>query len=78
MLQTHVSLPVTFAASEDLYLAVRTALVARRTTLSAWCRANSISRQTMEKALKGEREGKRSRQARQRLMSELFAEQAAI
>jgi DNA-binding phage protein len=72
MLQATISIPLTLSASDSLYLAVRSALVARNTSLSEWCRANSVSRQTMEKALKGEREGRRSRSLRNHLIKELF------
>ncbi len=74
MLHNTITLPLAVAASEDLYLAARATLIANGTSLAAWCRANSVSRQTMEKALKGEREGKRSRHLREQLIAELFSQ----
>lgn len=47
--------------SPNLYLMVRAGFIAKGTTLNAWCIANGINRQTVEKALKGERNGKLSR-----------------
>ena len=55
------SLPVSFTASPDLYRSVRGALVAKGTTLNAWCIAKGVNRQTVEKALKGERHSKKGR-----------------
>lgn len=72
-----LSLPVSIMPSENLYIAVRTALIAKGTTLNAWCKANRVTRQTMEKALKGQREGRRSRELRERLINELFPRKRA-
>ena len=47
-------------ASPDLYTAVRAGFVNQGTTLNKWCQANGLNRQTVEKALKGERASKRS------------------
>ncbi len=63
--------------SQDTYLAVRAALVARGTTLNAWCKVNSLNRQTVEKALKGLRHSRNGAQIRQRLVDELFGRSAA-
>lgn len=51
--------------SEDLYLMVRAGFVAQGTTLNAWCIANRITRQSVEKALRGQRNGKVSRALRE-------------
>lgn len=54
------SLPLTIAASPEVDRAVRAAFIAKGTTLNAWCRANGYTRQTVDKALKGQRRSKRS------------------
>ena len=66
-------LPVAVIGSENTYLAVRAALVARGTTLNAWCKAHHINRQTAEKALKGLRHSRNGAALRERLVTELFA-----
>lgn len=73
------TLPVIIAGGDDLYNAVRAALIARGTNLNQWCKANSINRQTVDKALKGHRIGRRAQAIRDQLVSELFpdAESAA-
>jgi hypothetical protein len=77
MLHQHtVTLKTVAVGSGDLYVAVRAALTARRSSLSAWCRAEGINRQTAEKALKGERHSRKAIEIRQRLISELFEAQA--
>lgn len=58
--------------SQETYLAVRAALVARGTTLNAWCKANGLNRQTVEKALKGLRHSKNGAQIKERIVAELF------
>lgn len=68
-----VPMAVTITPSPALYTAVRATLIARGTSLSAWCRANAVTRQTMEQALKGNREGRRSRQLREQLIKQLFS-----
>lgn len=50
-----------------LYVAVRAALVAQGSSLSAWCRNKGISRQNAERALKGERHSPAARQLRSEL-----------
>ena len=79
MQHTVITLPVSLTAtpSNELYTAVRAALVANGTSLAAWCRANAVTRQTMEQVLKGQREGRRSRQLRDRLITELFSKDSA-
>jgi gp16 family phage-associated protein len=73
MQHTIIALPVSLkpTPSTELYTAVRAALVAKGTSLAAWCRANGVTRQTMEQALKGQREGRRSRQLVDQLLSEI-------
>lgn len=51
---------------------IRAALIARGTNLNQWCKANRINRQTVDKALKGERFGRRAQAIRDRIVSELF------
>lgn len=68
------NIPVTVAASDDLYNAVRAALVARGSSLNAWCKAAGVNRQTAEKALKGERHSANGARIRDRLVRELFTE----
>lgn len=63
------ALPVTINGSSDLYKAVRAGLVAQGTTLNKECVAKGINRQTVDKALKGERRSKRS----QAIINELMA-----
>ena len=71
------TLPLTIAGPGYLYHAIRAALVARNSSLHAWCKAAGVNRQTAEKALKGERHSLRAEQLRQRLLGELFPEKAA-
>ncbi len=65
-IQHIISLSV--APSDDLYRMVRAGFVAKGTTLNAWCIANGVNRQTARRALSGERNGKNSRQLRERLV----------
>lgn len=55
------ALPVAIIGSTDLYRAVRAGFVAQGTTLNQWCIARGVNRQTVDKALKGQRFSKRSR-----------------
>lgn len=71
------SLPVQIIGSEDLYNMVRAALIARGTNLNRWCKANGINRQTVDKALKGHRIGRRAQAIRDRLVAELFPSENA-
>lgn len=64
------TLPLTIAASSELDRAVRAAFVANGTTLNAWCTANGVTRQTVDKALKGQRHSKRSKEIIARLLEE--------
>lgn len=66
------SLPVQIIGSDDLYNMVRAALIARGTNLNQWCKANRINRQTVDKALKGQRIGRKPQALRDRLVAELF------
>jgi len=70
------NLPVVIAGSDDLYNAVRAALIARGTNLNRWCKAKRINRQTVDKALKGLRFGRRSQAIRDQLVAELFPDAA--
>lgn len=70
------SIPIKITGSDDLYNMVRAALIARGTNLSRWCKANRINRQTVDKALKGQRIGRRSQVIRDQLVKELFNEDA--
>lgn len=70
-------LVITIAGSDDLYQTVRAALVARNSSLNAWCNAAGVNRQTAEKALKGARHSRRADELRQRLLAELFPEKVA-
>jgi len=74
MHQLKHTLPLTPIAGTDLYNTIRAALVARGTSFNAWCQANSVNRQTAEKALKGERFGRRASLLRQRIVTELLVE----
>ncbi|MET3694418.1 MULTISPECIES: helix-turn-helix domain-containing protein [Methylobacterium] len=47
---------------------MRAAFIAKGTTLNAWCTANGIARQTVDKALKGQRRSDRSRQIVKQLL----------
>lgn len=55
-------------ASDELDRAVRAGFIARGTSLNAWCIANGVTRQTAEKALKGLRQSKLSKDLVKRLM----------
>lgn len=72
MHQISHNLQTAVIVSADTYLAVRAALIARGTTLNAWCKANSLNRQTVEKALKGLRHSRKTLEIRGRLVTELF------
>jgi len=65
-------IPVAIVGSDDLYNMVRAALIARGTNLNQWCKANGINRQTVDKALKGHRIGRRAQAIRDQLVAELF------
>lgn len=60
--------------SPDIYLAVRAAFVNQGTTLNKWCLSNGVSRQSAEKALKGERVGKTALELVDRIVSVAFPE----
>jgi hypothetical protein len=60
---------LTVAPSEDLYLMVRAGFVAQGTTLNAWCIANALNRQTVERSLRGYRNGMRSHLLRERVVA---------
>jgi lambda repressor-like predicted transcriptional regulator len=64
--------PIAITASETLYHSVRAALVARGSSLNAWCRANGVNRQTAERALLGHRNGKRAIALRERICAEIL------
>jgi hypothetical protein len=70
--QIRRSLPVAVIGSDDLYNLVRAALIAQGTNLNQWCKINRINRQTVDKALKGERIGRRAQALRDRIVTELF------
>lgn len=70
MHQIRHTLTLTIPASEELDRAVRAAFVAKGTTLNAWCTANGVARQTVDKALKGQRHSKLSRQIVRQLLRE--------
>lgn len=63
------------APSPELYLMVRAGFVAKGTTLNAWCIANGVNRQTVERALKGARNGKVSRELRERAVAAALVEE---
>lgn len=65
---------MTVDGSDDLYRAVRAAFVARGTSLNAWCIANGVNRQTVEKALKGQRFSRRAAALRKNFVRDLFSE----
>lgn len=67
--QIRHSLAFAVLPSDDLYRMVRAGFVAQGTTLNAWCSARGIHRQTAERSLKGERNGRRSRELRDRLVA---------
>jgi hypothetical protein len=78
MHQIRHTLPVAVIGSEDLYTAIRAALIAQGTSLTAWCKVRHINRQTAEKALRGQRHSKRAEALRARLVAEVLAlEEAA-
>ena len=72
MHQISHSLPVQIVGSADLYSMIRAALIARGTNLNRWCKHHDINRQTVDKALKGERIGRQAQSIRDRLVAELF------
>jgi hypothetical protein len=47
--------------STDLYKAVRAGFINQGTSLNKWCIAKGLNRQTVEKALRGERRSRLSR-----------------
>lgn len=66
------NLPVQIVGSDNLYNMVRAALIARGTNLNQWCKAQGINRQTVDKALKGQRIGRRAQALRDKITTELF------
>ena len=58
--------------SPDLYQAVRAGFVNQGTSLNKWCIANKERRQTVEKALKGERSSKKSNSIVEKVVAEAF------
>jgi len=70
-------LPSEIVGSEELYRAARAAFILQRTTLSAWCKSEGINRQTVEKALKGERFSRRASALRRRIVHEVLAAELA-
>ena len=74
MNQIRHTLPVQIVGSSDLYNMVRAALIAQGTNLNQWCKARGLNRQTVDKALKGERIGRRSQAIRDQITAELFPE----
>jgi hypothetical protein len=72
MHQIMSTLPTTVAGSEALYLTVRATLVTRGSSLNAWCKAQRLNRQTVEKALRGQREGRRALALRERIVREVL------
>jgi gp16 family phage-associated protein len=75
-IKRYIPLSMAVVGSEDTYLTVRSALVARGTTLNAWCKANGLNRQTVEKSLKGQRHSRNGAEIRYRLVEELFGKTA--
>jgi hypothetical protein len=72
MNQIRHSIPVQIPGSADLYNMVRAALIARGTNLNRWCKAHGINRQTVDKALKGHRIGRKPQAIRDQLVAECF------
>lgn len=68
------NLPVQIVGGDDLYDMVRAALIARGTNLNRWCKTQDINRQTVDKALKGQRIGRRAQELRNKIAAELFPE----
>lgn len=66
------TIPFTPLAGPDLYNVVRASFVARGSSLNAWCRTNNVNRQTVEKALKGDRLGVRSQELCRRIVDEVL------
>ena len=62
------------ANPSNTYRMVRAGFVAQGTTLNRWCIANGISRQTAEKALKGERVNRNSSVLVERLVKAALPE----
>ena len=69
MHQIRRTLGLSVLPSADLYQIVRAGFVAQGTTLNAWCTAQGVNRQTAARALSGERNGRRSRELRDRLVA---------
>lgn len=65
-------LPVQIVANEELYNLVRATLIAHGTNLNRWCEAHDINRQTVDKALKGQRIGRNAQTLRDQIVAELF------
>ncbi len=77
MHQINVIYTAGMIGSEETYRAVRAAFVVRGTTLNAWCKANGLNRQTVEKALKGLRHSRTGAAIRDKIAIELFGKAAA-
>lgn len=72
MHQNTCTFQLTYAGSAELYRAVRAGFVSQGTTLNEWCIANGLNRQTVEKALKGDRVTKRGRILIERIVPAAF------
>jgi len=72
--QIRHNLTLSFDGSDELYKAVRTALVANGTSLNAWCKANGLNRQTVTYALRGQRNGKKAFELRRLVCKNVFAD----
>ena len=75
MHQIKFTLPLSFKGSNELYVAVRAGMIARGTSLNAWCTANNINRQTAEKALRGSRHSPRAHALIERLVRDALGDQ---
>lgn len=72
MHQIRQTLTLSIPASDDLCRTVRASLVAKGSSLNAWCIANGLNRQTVDRALRGERHSRASREIVDRLLREVL------
>jgi hypothetical protein len=56
--QISATVSLAYVGSPELYSAVRAGFVNQNTSLNKWCSLSGLNRQTVEKALKGERSGR--------------------
>lgn len=76
MRQIKYTVTRTIIGSEDLYLAVRAAFVARGSSLNNWCIANGVNRQTADRAVRGKTTTRAALQLVERVVAAALPDEA--